>query len=182
MSSHKITSDRDLALALRNHYFRVNQKWYRTLKLRGLSTLEFVQFEVHQNRFADIRKCPDMPPSAAKDYAFEPGELVPPVGPTYLLHLFKHPEDYDGELITYLRVPKKSGRLSLGVGWGIHLVEGFLPDRVWMLLSGLFALASLVFGVLWAWKKHDVQGAFGVAAWICGLAVLSVGWLQAGLG
>lgn len=182
MSSHKITSDRDLALALRNHYFRVNQKWYRTLKLRGLSTLEFVQFEVHQNRFADIRKCPDMPPLAAKDYAFEPGELVPPVGPTYLLHLFKHPEDYDGELITYLRVPKKSGRLSIGTGWGIHLVEGFLPARVWMLLSGLFALASLVFGVVWAWKKQDVQGAFGVAAWICGLAVLSVGWLQAGLG
>jgi hypothetical protein len=51
------------------------------LRLRGLTTIEFVQLEVHQNRFADIRKCPDMPPVATGEYNFEPADLLPPVSP-----------------------------------------------------------------------------------------------------
>lgn len=182
MAPHNIRSDKDLAISLRNHYFNVNKKWWRTLRLRGLTTIEFVQFEVHQNRFADIRKSPDVPPSATSDYSFEPGDLLPPVGSHYLLHLFKHPEDYDGELITYLRAPKKNGRLTLGRGWGISLVEGFEAAKVWLMVSTFFAIGSLVFAITWAYKRHDVQGAFGVAAWICALAGLAVGWLQASLG
>lgn len=50
MSRHKITSDKDLAKALREHYFEINRKWWKRLKLRGLTTIEFVQFECHQNR------------------------------------------------------------------------------------------------------------------------------------
>ncbi|RMY97122.1 hypothetical protein D0864_04905 [Hortaea werneckii] len=79
MAPHNIRSDKDLAMALRNHYFEVNNKWWRALKLRGLATIDFVQFEVHQNRFADIRKSPDMP-LPGQDYAFEPGDLMPPMG------------------------------------------------------------------------------------------------------
>jgi hypothetical protein len=79
MAPHKIRSDKDLALSLREHYFHVNKKWWRALRLRGLTTIEFVQFEVHQNRFADIRKCPDMPPLATGEYNFEPADLLPPV-------------------------------------------------------------------------------------------------------
>ena len=123
-----------------------------------------------------------MPPLPSTDYSFEPGDLLPPVGSDYLLHLFKHPEDYDGELITYLRAPKRHGRLQLGVGWGINLVEGFLADRVWMVLSALFALGSLAFVIAWAWKRNDVQGASGVAAWMVALVILIFGWLQAFLG
>jgi len=182
MHPQKIRWDKDLALSLRDHYFNINKRWYRTLRLRGLQTIEFVQFEVHQNRFCDIRKRPDLPPSTIGDYSFEPGELIPPVGSQYLLHLFKHPEDYDGELITYLRAPMRNGRLQLGVGWGINLVENFEAPKVWLMVSLFFTLASLVFGISWAAKRHDVQGAFGVAAWITTLAALSVGWLQAILG
>ncbi|GAB1725995.1 hypothetical protein NU195Hw_g5428t1 [Hortaea werneckii] len=181
MAPHNIRSDKDLAMALRNHYFEVNNKWWRALKLRGLATIDFVQFEVHRNRFADIRKSPDMP-LPGQDYAFEPGDLMPPVGSKYLLHLFRHPQDYDGEMITYLRVPKKSGgRLGLGRGWGISLVEGFEASKVWMMFCIFFAVGSLVFGAVWASKKQDVQGAFGVAAWVCTLAGLALGWLQASL-
>lgn len=80
MAPHKIRSDKDLALSLREHYFHINKKWWRAFRLRGLTTIEFVQFEVHQNRFADIRKCPDMPPPLATgDYHFEPADLLPPV-------------------------------------------------------------------------------------------------------
>ncbi|EME88309.1 uncharacterized protein MYCFIDRAFT_192510 [Pseudocercospora fijiensis CIRAD86] len=142
MSPHKIKSDRDLAIELRSHYSFINRRWQRFLKLRGLSTINFVQFECHQNRFADIRKTPDMPPTGKIDYSFEPGDLIPPVGSQYLLHLFKHPEEYDGEMIAYLRVPKKKGRLALGVGWGVHLVEGFMPDRVWMCVNLFFAFVD----------------------------------------
>lgn len=113
---------------------------------------------------------------------FEPADLLPPVGSQYLLHLFQHPEDYDGELITYLRAPKRNGRLHLGVGWGINLVEGFLADRVWILVSGFFGLGSIIFAIAWEMKKHDVQGASGIAAWILSFSILVVGWLQAFLG
>ena len=53
MAPHRIRSDKDLALSLREHYFHVNKKWWRSLRLRGLTTIEFVQFEVHQNRFGE---------------------------------------------------------------------------------------------------------------------------------
>ncbi|KAK3711709.1 hypothetical protein LTR37_009486 [Vermiconidia calcicola] len=178
MAPHKITSDKILALALREHYYHVNKKWWRSLRVRGLTTIEFVQFEVHQNRFTDIRKCPDMPPLPTCDYYFEPGDLMPPVGSQYLMHLFRHPQDYDTELITYLRAPKRTGRLHMGVGWGINLVEGFLADRVWMVVSAFFALGSLAFVVAWACTQHDIQGASGIAAWILALSTLTFGWLQ----
>ena len=43
VNSGRIKSDKDLALALREHYDQLNRKWYRMFKLRGLSTIEFVQ-------------------------------------------------------------------------------------------------------------------------------------------
>lgn len=107
---------------------------------------------------------------------------MPPVGSSYLLHLFKHPEDYDGELIAYLRFPKRNGRLPLGVGWGINLVEGFLAERVWILVSTFFALGSIAFAVSWTLKDGDVQGASGIAAWILSFSILVFGWLQSFLG
>lgn len=131
---------------------------------------------------ADVRKCPDMPAAPGGEYEFEPGDLLPPVGSKYLLHLFRHPEDYDGERITYLRAPKKHGRLQIGRGWGINLVEGVLLDRIWLTVSAFFAFGSLVFVIAWATTRQDVQGASGVAAWMVSLAVLLVGWLQTFLG
>ncbi|KAF2755268.1 hypothetical protein EJ05DRAFT_488788 [Pseudovirgaria hyperparasitica] len=184
MTSPRIKSDKDLALTLRSHYASIKHPLLHILRVRGLTTIHFVQFEVHRNRFADIRKSPDMPSGAlAKTwYDFEPHDLVPPVGEKYLLHLFKHPQDYDGELITYLRSPKRKKRLDVGVGWGIHLVEGFLPARVWTLMLGMFGLGSLVFAVVWVCvRRDDMQGAFGVAAWMTTLAGLSVAWAQASL-
>ncbi|KAH7556370.1 hypothetical protein BM1_05804 [Bipolaris maydis] len=193
----RIRSDKDLALSLREHYDQLHRRWYNWTRLRGLTTIEFVQFEVHRNRFADIRAAPSMPPKSATSsvstagsseksqgasqhpYTFEPNDLLPPVGSTYLLHLFKHPNDYDGELVTYLRSPKRRQRLEFGMGWGVHLVEGFLAQRVWAFIVGICGLSSAVFAVLWAIMKEDVQGAFGVAQWILGIAVLMVGGIQA---
>lgn len=195
----RIRSDKDLALSLREHYDQLHRGWYNWTRLRGLTTIEFVQFEVHRNRFADIRAAPSMPPRSATSsvltagnpeksqgasqhpYTFEPNDLLPPVGSTYLLHLFRHPNDYDSELITYLRSPKRRQRLEFGMGWGVHLVEGFLAQRVWAFTVGICGLSSAVFAALWAIMKKDVQGAFGVAQWVLGIAVLMVGGIQAWL-
>jgi hypothetical protein len=186
----RIRSDKDLALTLREHYERLNRRWFKWTRLRGLSTIEFVQFEVHRNRFADIRATPSMPPysSSANDkspsrhpYTFEPVDLVPPVGSAYLLHLFKQPEDYDGEMITYLRSPKRRARLETGMGWGINLVEGFLAQRMWAVVMAFFGIGSGVFAILWTVKEGDVQGAFGVAGWVVTFAGLVLGSLQAWL-
>ena len=178
VNNSKITSDKDLALALGGLYNQVNRKWYKFLKLRGLTNIRFVQFELHRNRYADILRVPALPVPGASDYEFEPTELVPPVGSTYLMHLFKHPEDYDDELITYVRTPKRRGRLEVGTGWGLQLVEGFLPERIWALVLGFFGLASLVFASVWAVMKDDVQGAFGVAGWMLTAAALVMAWVQ----
>jgi len=98
------------------------------------------------------------------------------------MHLFHHPEDYEDEQITYKRIPKKRGlKLRVGqhedvaVGWGIHLVEGFLAYKVWTLFTNMFVIISLIFAVTWAVKRGDIQGAFGVAAYICALATLFIG-------
>lgn len=182
MGTDRIANDKDLATALRTHYLSLNNKWYNFLRLRGLTKIDFVRFQAHKNRFADIRKRPDMPDASDRDYAFKP-DLVPPVGSNYLIHLLNHPQDYEDECIAYERMPKRTSRLMAGeCGWGIELVETLLPEMVWALVLGIFGFGSLIFGAVWAARKHDVQGAFGVAAWVCGLAVLVVAWLQACLG
>jgi hypothetical protein len=198
VNASRIRSDKDLALVLREHYEQLNRRWLSWARLRDLATVEFVQFEVHRNRFADIRATPSMPPVSANSsqsassksnkslspseqpYTFEPIELLPPVGSTYLLHLFKHPSDYDGELITYLRSPKRRERLDCGMGWGINMVEGFVAQRVWT-LALLLSLGSGVFAIIYTLKFGDIQGAFGVAGWMLGIASLVIGGLQAWL-
>jgi hypothetical protein len=197
VNAGRIRSDKDLALVLREHYEQLNRRWFNWARLRSLATIEFVQFEVHRNRFADIRATPSMPPVSTpsasspsstkkslspsqQPYTFEPIELLPPVGSTYLLHLFKHPSDYDGELITYLRSPKRRERLDCGMGWGINLVEGFVAQRVWT-VALLLGVGSGMFATLYTLKFGDIQGAFGVAAWMLSIGGLVMGGLQAWL-
>ena len=76
-------------------------------------------------------------------------ELSPPIGPSYLRHMLKHPEDFDGEYIAYSSTPKRRFRLDMGTGWGIELVEGFAPERVRDAVLGLLGLGCLLFVVNW---------------------------------
>lgn len=131
-----------------------------------------------------------MPPESKKDeYLYQPYDLVPPVGENLMAHLFHHPEDANETSITCLRAPKKRKmkltvcpRQGTSVGWGIHLVEGWVISRLWLLGLILFIIGSLVFGVCWSIFRHDLQGAFSVAAYIVTLMGMTVGTLQAALG
>ncbi|KAK5122542.1 hypothetical protein LTR85_003805 [Meristemomyces frigidus] len=182
LHQRQVHTDTDLANALRDHYASVNRHWYRALRLRGLTSIEFVQFYAHRNRFTDIRKCPDVPPSTAHDYDFTPSDLLPPVGGRYLLHLFQHPHEYEDEVVAYLNIPKKLERLQHGIGWGITLTEGFLPERIWLFVCSSCVLFGCVFAVVWAVKEHDLQGAFAVASFLTTLGGMALGFVQACLG
>ena len=145
------------------------------------------QFELHLKDFVDIRKVPDMPPLAKKDeYIYQPCDLIPPVGERLMAHLFHHPEDANERSITCLRAPKKrKTKLTVcpergtSLGWGIHLVEGWVVSKLWILALILFLLGSLIFGICWSWLEHDLQGAFSVASYVVTLVGLIVGTLQA---
>ena len=144
-------------------------------------------FELHFQDFVDIRKVPDVPPETKKnEYQYQSCDLIPPVGANLMAHLFHHPEHANKMSVTCLRTPKKrKTRLAVcplrgtNVGWGIHLVEGWIMTRVWLLALGSFVLGSLVFGVCWSILRRDVQGAFAVSAYIITLLTLVVGTVQA---
>ena len=106
-----------------------------------------------------------------------------------MAHLFHHPEDANELAITCLRSPKKRRNMltvcskqGTSLGWGIHIVEGWVVSRVWFLMLMLFITGSLVFGICWAILEHDLQGAFGVAAYIISLMALLVGTVQTSMG
>jgi hypothetical protein len=84
-------------------------------------------------------------------------------------HLFKHPEDFDDELIAFLRAPKRRDRLNIGRGWGIELVEGYSQERLGGALLVLLLFGSLVLAL--SMITQDLRRALGVA----GLAVSSAG-------
>lgn len=127
-----------------------------------------------------------MPSEARKnEYLYHPCDLLPPVGENLMTHLFHHPHEANEKAITFLRAPKKrKQRLSVcpqigtNVGWGIHLDEGYSITRLWLLALATFLFSSLIFAIAWSILKHDVQGAFAVAAYFVTLAGLGAGSVQ----
>ena len=112
---------------------------------------------------------------------------MPPVGEHLMAHLLYHPEEANELGITCLRAPKKrkerltvSSQEGINTGWGLHFVEDWASQQIWILLFILFGIGSLIFGICWSILKRDVQGAFGVAAWMTTLVGIVVGVLQAG--
>lgn len=136
----------------------------------------------------DVRKVPDVPPESKKDeYLYQPCDLIPPVGEHLMTHWFHHPEDANDQTgIALLRTPKKRNekltvcpQQGTSIGWGIHLVEGWALNRVWLLALLFFLTGSLVFAICWAVLKRDLQGAFGVGAYVVALIGLVLGTIHA---
>jgi len=113
-----------------------------------------------------------------------PPQIWPPIGPTKLLHKLKcpdsNPQDYTWVLN---RIPRRvAGELSgagdqAAPGWGLYFQEGWDFYVFTSIICFLFLLGSLVFAVCWWVLKRDIQGAFGVSAYMvtaCGLFVAFV--------
>jgi hypothetical protein len=47
VNSQKIKSDKDLALLVKSQYTNLRSSWRQFLRLRGLSTIQFVQVSIH---------------------------------------------------------------------------------------------------------------------------------------
>ena len=79
------------------------------------------------------------------------------------------PKRTTGELYAYLDQPNE--------GWGFYFQEGWHFNLIITISFALFIVGSLIFGVCWSVLKSDIQGAFGVSAYMvttCGLFVAFV--------
>jgi hypothetical protein len=101
-----------------------------------------------------------------------PPDTIPPMLPDYLLHLFNSPSCIDpSEREVFEQLPKRTkGKLSgkanqRARGWGIFLEEGWDFVKISWLYFLVMFLGSLLFAVIWAIYRKDVQSAFGISAW-----------------
>lgn len=113
-----------------------------------------------------------------------PSGTWPPVGSSKLLHMLNCPESIAKDYTWVLhQVPKRiAGKLSgagdhPADGWGFYFQEGWDFDLIITISFVVFILGSLLFGVCWSILESDIQGAFGVSAYMvtaCGLFVAFV--------
>ena len=98
-----------------------------------------------------------------------------------LRHMLKCPDKINEKSTwIYNLVPKRTtGELKADLdqptdGWGFYFQEGWDFDLIITISFVVFMLGSLLFGICWSVLEHDIQGAFGVSAYMvtaCGLFV-----------
>ncbi|KAI1850966.1 hypothetical protein JX266_003631 [Neoarthrinium moseri] len=133
----------------------------------AVKAIRFVQFEVYRTGLTDIRSHPTLPPSNLKSqYVYDPmpADLMPPIGSNLLVHLLEHPTHAGVLPDLYKRIPKKlrerlvpCPQKGASVGWGLAFVE---------------------VAVAWTMVKNDVQGGFGVGAFLLTFMVFCGGLLH----
>jgi hypothetical protein len=89
-----------------------------------------------------------------------------------MMDFFEDPDSRrPGSDLVMQQLPKKldTGLTSDGIeiteAWGIFYREEWNWRRIWGILGLAFFPPSLLFGVLWAILRKDIQDAFGVASW-----------------
>jgi hypothetical protein len=112
----------------------------------------------------------------------------PPVLSRHLVHSMKKPSCVHKDDRTVLqKIPRRiCGEIQAendqeAEGWGIYYEEG--PNLLWVaVLTTLVAsITALLFGILWATLKKDLQGAFGVSGYVgtvCAAVVPLLAWYQ----
>lgn len=110
--------------------------------------------------------------------------MVPPIGPEHMLHLFQDcPSISDVNSSSYLqRIPRRkiepiafnANRLSENIGWGLHFVEGLNTPLAITVMFILSSVLGIAFAICWTILEKDIQGAFGVAAYITTVMTLAV--------
>jgi hypothetical protein len=187
-----LQSDKELFQALKTAYRSIRGKWRTLVLFRTLKGIRFVKFEMFRSQAVDIRNSQIdkeiLPPLERIEYIYKPApaEVIPPVGENYLKHRLQHPDHAEDDPVCLNRFPKKlreklaicSGQLS-EVGWGLHLEEGWDHKKTWIVGFVIFALGSIVWGVLWTVFEHSIQDAFAVSGYMIALAGLTIGFIQA---
>lgn len=191
-----IKTDRVLLCFMRQQYARHRGRLLNFLSLKSVQGIFFVKFRLPLGGSVDVRHhdpccvtvstatqpaCECIPPkgkvepSPSAEYRCIPGPpaTYPPVPPEYLKSLFTCPSNVHEQDTWILdQLPKRiCGELQGKAGqpadgWGIYYQEGWDFDVIILFVFVIFFVASLLFGVLWSTFKFDVQGAFGVSAYI----------------
>ncbi|KAH6838570.1 hypothetical protein B0I37DRAFT_409119 [Chaetomium sp. MPI-CAGE-AT-0009] len=178
------SSDAQLFDRIRERYREVRSFRTKYFLLKPVD-VHFVQFSVEDRHRVGILDKPMAIPSiaemAAEGYTYYPCPLRPPPIPAniFLHHLSKpgrHPK-----LVWGSRIPQKLDRSILQIqtpndlvtGWGVHIIEGLNKTAV-LLCSLVGLLISMIVAVVWAVVKDDVQGAFGIGAWLTSVEAIVV--------
>lgn len=191
-----VMNDRELFCFLRQQYARNCGRMRAFLSLKTVQGIFFTKFRLpvggavevrHHNPCCTSSACECIPPesrvepSPQAEYRCKPGPpaVWPPIDPNYLSHLFRSPchANEDDTWVLDLLPRRICGKLhgqagKPAEGWGIYYQEGLDWDAIAVVVFVVFLAGSLLFGVLWSRFKMDVQGAFGVSAYMvtaCGM-------------
>jgi hypothetical protein len=186
-----LATDRELLYFMRRRHVRQRRAFLRVLSLKCVKGIYFVKVWLPVGGSVIVRhhgQCPDpceclpplakVEPSATAEYRFSPTspEARPPIPPEYLADQFYRPPNADHQdFWIFNQFPKRTCGQLRGVpgqpaeGWGIYYDEMWDKDLITLVVFIILALATLLFGVLWAKYKFDVQGAFGISAWMAAL-------------
>lgn len=199
----KVTTDCTLLCFLQKQYLRHRGRFLHMLSLKRVKGIFFVKFRLPIGGSVDVRhhnpycisssagsiacECipppPKVEPSPGAEYVCIPGPpaTYPLIPPEYLASLFTCPTDVHEQDTWILdQLPKRTcdelrGQIGQPAeGWGIYYEEGLDRDIITLVVLVIFVLASLLFGILWSIFHFDVQGAFGVSAYIIGCCMVFV--------
>lgn len=171
-----VGSDSELFRKIKDGYIRLRGFRATRYFLIEPVAVQFVRFCIEERHRVGILEKPlALPPEEeviAERYQYKPCPLrpPPPIPSNIFVHYFNssanHPRSvWIDRLPKKLRESIQNSHEPLPIGWGIHIIEG--PNRhaiFWMLV--LFACLSLLASCMWTVLKGDIQGGFGVGAWM----------------
>ncbi|KAJ6266445.1 hypothetical protein PSV08DRAFT_230177 [Bipolaris maydis] len=199
---NSVSTDRALFCFMKQQIRRNHSRFRNILTMRSIQGMFFVKFRLRMGNNVEVRdhnpcctstnpaicECippkPKVEPSQDAEYRCSPaGPLAtwPPVLSQDLMHMLSSPQCiHEDETWVLDQLPKRTaGELRACVGkpaegWGIYYKEGTDYN---MIAFAVFLLGSLLFGILWAVLKKDIQGAFGVSSYVMTGVPILLTWM-----
>lgn len=186
--SLQATTGQIIFKTLRSKYQSMRGRWTSKLSLRTLVWIKFVHFEMYRSELVDVRQLDDIPPPEHCDYKYAPAppDVMPPIGYRHMMHLFHNPECAGSDSICVSRFPKKLKEQlkccpikGVKPGWGLQFVEGWNNRKIWIMVSVVFGLGSLVVAIKLTVLEKSMEDAFAVSAYMATMTTVSIGFVQA---
>ncbi|SPO06948.1 uncharacterized protein DNG_09642, partial [Cephalotrichum gorgonifer] len=178
-----VRSDGQLFDRIRERYREVRSFRVKYFLLKPVD-VHFVHFSVEDRYRVGILDKPMAIPSkdemTTEGYTYTPYPLRPPPIPANIfLHHLSNPGPHKS-LLWGNRMPQKVDRSIFQtyppddtpvIGWGVHIIEGL--NRTTVLMCALAGLVvSGVVSTAWAIARDDVQGGFGIGAWLTSMEAI----------
>jgi len=133
---------------------------------------------MYHDDLASIKCSPSVPSLEPRhEYDYEMPDTDPPIGPNVAMHLLENPDHAHVLPILLRRIPTRRDRKlspcpvkGVSIGWGVQFVEGVSPKAVFAFASVGLAIC-LVTSISWTVARKDVQGGFGIGAFILAFSI-----------